>query len=121
MSNFDRDKVVSALQKSWTSESSFLPDEWSAENPARGQCAVTAIVVQDYLGGDIVKCDVIGDHDAHFFNKLEDGSVVDLTQSQFPDGSEFVNEKLANREKMLSYPGTQNRYNTLSEKVKMMI
>ena len=53
---------------------------WRLENPARGQCSVTALVVQDLLGGSILKTRV-GSH-WHFYNWL-DNQRVDLTASQF--------------------------------------
>ncbi|MEB3212487.1 MAG: nucleoside-triphosphatase [Leptolyngbyaceae bacterium] len=110
-------KLTSAIGKSWSAESSFLPEQWSSDNPARGQCAVTALVVQDYLGGEIIKCDVIGDDDSHFYNKLPDETIADLTRSQFDEGVSFESEKVADREKMLSYPGTQERYALLKAAV----
>ena len=94
-----------------------MPEQWNINNPARGQCAVTALVIQDYLAGDIIKCDVIGDEDSHFFNKLPDGEIVDLTRSQFAEGTKFENEKNAGREKILSHPGTQARYEILKKAV----
>jgi len=37
-----------ALHRSWSLESS---SKWTRENPANGQCGVTALVVNDLLGG----------------------------------------------------------------------
>ena len=62
---------IEVLEKSWTAETSYSPEEWSVNNPAYGQCAVTALVLQDYLGGEILKCDVIGFADSHFFNQID--------------------------------------------------
>ena len=42
------------LQKAWSKETSFEPDNWTPENPAWGQYAVTALVVQDFFGGEII-------------------------------------------------------------------
>jgi hypothetical protein len=61
---------------------------WSADtastfsplNPARGQCSVTALVAQDYLGGEILKTDVSGAW--HFYNCIH-GARHDFTASQF--------------------------------------
>ena len=109
--------LTKALNMSWSAESSFLPEQWSTDNPTRGQCAVTALVVQDYLGGEIIKCDVVGDDDSHFFNKLTNGTIVDLTKSQFDRSAVFENEQVADREKILSYPGTRERYDLLKSVV----
>ena len=60
---------------------------WSSSNAAWGQCAVTACIVQDLLGGDIIwslaKSPDQREH-SHYFNVLPDGSIVDLTKEQFP-------------------------------------
>lgn len=61
---------------------------WSADtastysplNPALGQCSVTALVAQDYLGGEILKTDLAGAW--HFYNHI-DGARHDFTASQF--------------------------------------
>lgn len=47
------DALTSALQKSWSADTSSTP-RWTETNRAKGQCAVTACVVQDYFGGDIL-------------------------------------------------------------------
>ncbi len=60
--------------------------DWSEENPARGQCATTAVVVHDYFGGDLVRGEVHvrGERvDFHWRNRLPDGSEIDLTREQF--------------------------------------
>ena len=51
---------------------------WSKENPTLGQCAVTALVIQKYFGGEILKHNKF----SHYFNVI-DGKVVDLTKDQF--------------------------------------
>lgn len=53
---------------------------WREDNPALGQCSVTALVVQDVLGGDLLKTRVDGAW--HFYNRIA-GSRLDLTSSQF--------------------------------------
>ena len=54
--------------------------QWLPDNPTRGQCNVTALVVRDYLGGEILKTPV--ENDWHFYNRV-DGIVYDLTAEQF--------------------------------------
>lgn len=65
-------------------------------NPARGQCITTVLVVHDELGGDLVRGDVLveGKHvDYHWWNRLTDGSEVDLTRQQFGP-SEIVSGRI---------------------------
>jgi hypothetical protein len=108
-----------AIQKSCSSKSSFLPDQWSRDNPARGQCAVTALVVQDSFGGEIIRCDVVGDNDSHFYNKLPSGEIVDVTKSQFKIDVLFKNERVADRSNLLSHPETAERYELLKAAVNL--
>ena len=62
---------------------------WRTDNPARGQCGTTALVVQDLLGGELIVGDVrvagvkVGHH---WWNQLPDGTEVDLTAGQFHPG-----------------------------------
>jgi 8-oxo-dGTP pyrophosphatase MutT (NUDIX family) len=73
----------------WTSDPVDQP-AWTDANPASGQCASTALVVQDRLGGGLLMADV---HEAdgsrqgvHYWNRLPDGRELDLTREQFRSG-----------------------------------
>ncbi len=60
--------------------------DWRPDNPARGQCGVTALVVQDLLGGDLMLGEVYENgsrRGCHYWNRLPDGTEVDLTRDQF--------------------------------------
>ena len=121
-------KISDALRASWSAETSNSA-EWSKDNPSMGQCAVTACVVQDYLGGEIVNVlasNEFGDGVSHYFNII-DGEVVDLTSGQFSEDVIFSKpqRKTGNysttREYCLSYPNTNKRYETLALKVAKLI
>src|SRR3954471_11335838 len=74
---FERNRVAAALQASWSLETS---GRWLASNPARGQCNVTALLVNELFGGEILKTPLPeGDH---FYNRI-DGETIDLTANQF--------------------------------------
>ena len=88
MKNLSLSHFINVLQESWSATTSYESDEnWSPENPARGQCVVSSLVVQDYFGGDIVRYAVTGEgiDETHYFNVLEDGTVLDTTRSQYKD------------------------------------
>jgi hypothetical protein len=92
------DERLEHLIRSCWSEQSCDPvdrDEWSAENPARGQCAVTALVVQDFLGGELLLAEVLNADGSrqglHYWNRLPGGVEVDLTREQFT-ATEIVQE-----------------------------
>ena len=48
------DELEQAIRAAWGRETSDDPDDWSETNTARGQCAVTALLVRELLGGDIL-------------------------------------------------------------------
>jgi hypothetical protein len=75
----DETKIREALIRSWSIKSSSL---WTEANPARGQCGVTALVIQDHFGGEIRKSR-LPDGEWHYYNQIN-GRRFDFTDSQFP-------------------------------------
>jgi len=119
-------ELEKALQKSWSKETSYCPDDWSNSNSSFGQCAVSALVFNDYFGGDIVWANALlptGQKVSHYFNFI-DGKIIDLTRSQFPEGTiipggiEKKNDFASTREFMLSSNNTKKRYELLKEIVR---
>jgi hypothetical protein len=61
---------------------------------------VTALVVQDLLGGDLVVGEVFVDQAKvghHYWNRLPDGSDVDFTADQFHPGEVIAGGQLQQR------------------------
>lgn len=106
--------LAEALEKSWARETSNDPNSWRPDNPAWGQCAVTALVVQDYFGGHLLNAKNAGV--SHYWNRLDNGAVIDLTKIQF-DVYEPTAIRLSDRTYMLSFPDTVRRYDDLSSAV----
>jgi hypothetical protein len=50
--------LEAGLAEAWSRETSADPTSWTEENAAWGQCTVTAILVQDYLGGTLRRGEV---------------------------------------------------------------
>ncbi|MCY7752492.1 hypothetical protein MOB25_03915 [Bacillus haynesii] len=73
------EQIMKALYKSWSSDSS---SKWSQDNLAKGQCGVTALVVNDVLGGEIRKTKLT--EGWHFYNFIN-GKRYYLTVSQFKE------------------------------------
>jgi hypothetical protein len=91
---------------------------WSEDNPAWGNCVVTALVVRDYLGGELVIAGVVRDGvrvDRHVWNRLPSGLDVDLSRDQFRDGERYEAPQLLT-ESMKA--GTDERYRVLAERVR---
>ena len=121
--------LESALKDSWSRETSSDPDNWSEENPAWGQCAVTALIANDYLGGEIVWASAKlpdGKEISHYFNKI-DGKEIDFTITQFPQGTYILPgiPKTKNfqttRKYVLSYAKTIERYNILKGHIEKLL
>lgn len=77
-----------AVRSSWGADT-CTPEfraRWTPENPARDQCGVTAMVVNDLLGGELLRGEVLVDGqrtDYHWWNRLGLGVEIDLTREQF--------------------------------------
>ena len=54
-------KVLKALHNAWSVETSANPDTWTPERPSTGQCVVTSLVLQDKLGGELMRTTVNGE------------------------------------------------------------
>lgn len=81
-----------AIRAAWGRDTSADPDEWSEANRARGQCDVTALLVRELLGGEILIANVVRDGrrvERHAWNRLPSGLTLDLTRTQFLDGEEL--------------------------------
>lgn len=73
----DIETLKHAIEHGWSAHTS---SKWSLDNKACGQCGVTALVVHDYMGGEIAKTRVEGEW--HFYNVIK-GKRHDFTVSQF--------------------------------------
>ena len=73
----DVERISQRVRAGW---SAATASTWTADNPARGQCSVTALVAQDELGGELLKTRV--GEAWHFYNRIG-GERVDLTAGQF--------------------------------------
>lgn len=93
MTTWELPELERALHAAWSADT-CSPDDleragWSGDNPAWGHCDITALVVNDLFGGALVVGEVHlrGEQQGfHWWNRLPDGSEVDLTRSQFRDG-----------------------------------
>lgn len=119
------EEIINALHDSWMAETSNDATKWSGDNPARGQCVVSSLVVQNYLGGDLRRYRVSGAgiNETHYCNVLEDGTVLDTTASQYTgpvtlriDPVDFSGYASV-REKRLAEDDTRKRYELLLSRV----
>jgi hypothetical protein len=69
------------------------------DGPA-GQCAVTALVVQDYLGGVLLRAVVPG-YGSHYWNGLPGIGEIDLTRAQFASDLAIPRGEIVPRSRLL--------------------
>lgn len=103
------EKINQALLRSWSFESS---SKWSYDNPAKGQCGVTALVVNDILGGEILKTKL--PEGWHYYNIIG-GKRYDFTASQFSEQIEYMDIP-SDREEAYS-DSNDRQYNYLKQRV----
>lgn len=102
-------------EEAWCRETSSDPNGWTADNPAWGQCAVTALAVQDERGGELLRTTVAGA--SHYLN-LVDGAITDRTLVQFGEGASYDAEpERRDRSYVLSFADTVRRYELLRQRM----
>lgn len=113
-----------SFEKSWSRKTSYpgSRNDWSPHNPAKGQCAVTSLIVNDLFGGKIV----YNKDYHHYWNILEDGTEVDLTRGQFGDQVNIKGYSVAGRKYILdsetaALAKTPERYALLKSRVEKLL
>ncbi|MFQ6548395.1 hypothetical protein AADZ90_010575 [Aestuariibius sp. 2305UL40-4] len=110
--DFAEGQVRDALFRAWSLETAV---QWTPDNPASGQCNVTAAVVHDLFGGEVLRTRLPGVW--HYYNRIG-GNRTDLTDSQFTapgarfDAPDTYDDELTTRDAaMTGIP--QREYDTL--------
>ncbi|MEW2130436.1 hypothetical protein [Streptomyces sp. NPDC005435] len=91
-----------ALRTSWAADTCSPDDldDWRPGNPARGHCDITALLVHDLFGGELVCGEVRLDgapHGYHWWNRLPNGIELDLTREQFRRGQTITTLRAVER------------------------
>lgn len=125
--------LFQAISKSWARDTSADSENWNLDNPAWGQCAVTALTVQDFLGGELIRMDLTGHNDpkiaimrSHYFNKIGEAE-LDISSSQFGDINRFYQFRYSqevsvrDRSYLLDNKDTSARYACLRYEVARLL
>ena len=106
-----------ALEKSWGKDTAYHKDapNWTAENPALGQCAITALLFNEFFGGQIFS-GVSETGIVHYWNELS-GVKVDLTKQKFKNNLTFGNVTEWNRNDLLETGNVAERYAVLKQRL----
>jgi hypothetical protein len=98
-------RIEGAFRAAWAADT-CSPDDldrarWHAGNPAWGHCDITALVVNDLFGGDLMLGEVWaadGERQGyHWWNLLATGVQLDLTYEQFQNGQVVTNARVVQR------------------------
>ena len=68
------------IQEAWVAATAL--GDWTSKCPELNQCAVTSMLVQDYFGGRLLRCEC-DDGVSHYWNLLPGEEQWDLTRGQF--------------------------------------
>lgn len=114
-------ELETKLRKCYSKETAFYKNKeaWNNHNPTCGQCAITALIVQEYFGGTIHRIRV-NENETHYFNII-DKKIIDLTKEQFNVRNIKIiydENELTSREEILKSVDTVKRYNILKERIK---
>ncbi|KAI4452197.1 hypothetical protein C823_006779 [Eubacterium plexicaudatum ASF492] len=85
--------LTRALYESWGKDTAYKDDKdkWTEANRGAGQCAITAMIVYDYFGGEIYRGYSKKDCLYHYWNMI-DGKKLILLQVSFK--KKFILTKL---------------------------
>lgn len=75
-------EIRKILEKGWDKNTTANKVGYNRKPKSWGQCYVTAMVIHDIFGGDIIKSRNIN----HYWNRLPSGEEIDLTSDQFKKG-----------------------------------
>ncbi len=109
------------LLKHWlwsarTKETAYnkVKNQWNKNNKFIWQCAVTALLIQEILGWEIIRADVKNYWFSHYWNKIE-WKEMDFTFWQFSSWENpiLVNKEIYNKQDMLNNKDTCTRLKKL--------
>lgn len=114
--------LIDALRVAWDVQTSapgaVVPEGGGTPH---GQCAVTALVVQDLLGGALLRGVTAWGH-SHYWNLIPGVGEVDLTREQYPHDLEISRGVEVSRERVTTGERADNartveRYKLLRSRV----
>lgn len=106
----ERDAVK--IRQCWSADTS-MSDDWSIDVPENGQCAVTAMLVQELYGGVLNRAVVNGE--SHYWNTIASGDEVDFTRAQFQVPVRIEEQTVRERAYLEGNERTMSRYLMLKE------
>lgn len=113
-------ETLNAIRDAWNDDTAASNTPESGYLKPHGQCAVTALLVQDVFGGVILRA-ALADDSSHYWNRIPGMGEIDLTRDQYPAdhaiprGIEVPRSRLLEGERALA-ARTPQRYATLRDR-----
>ncbi len=106
-----------ALLSSWGKDTAYRKDaeNWTPQNSALGQCAITALLFNELYGGKIYSGEAENGI-VHYWNRKH-GVKYDFTRQQFSSPLQFRHVRRWEREELLKTGNVDERYQTLRRRV----
>jgi hypothetical protein len=121
---FDLKQIQDLIEKCWGEDTAYYDFLWCKNNnhKSSGQCRITALLIQELFGGDIVYSHVKGNNDFDHYWNLIGGIEIDLTFDQFEEGTIFATSKKISREQTINNDKrTIETYSILKTRFESMI
>ena len=114
------DDLYNVLLSCWCRETAYpsCQKDWNENDCSYGQCAITAMLVNDMFGGEIYRIR-LDDGGTHYFNII-DGHTIDLTREQFDLYDipiEYSNAEKMAKEYCGKSEDTRKRYELLKTRI----
>lgn len=113
--------IIFAIRSSWSVDTAYSiqKNDFLNRNPALGQCAVSAVVLNDYVGG-IIKKGIVNGCVKHYWNCI-DGVDIDITSDQFILPITVDKTETIDKNKLLNDLSFYNRYQKLKIRVEQFL
>ena len=108
-------EIATAIEACWSIETTYCVENYINRDPAWGNCAVTALLVQELLGGELMQGWAIEPgqaRTAHYWNRVS-GYDLDLTWRQFVQGTILTDTALADYNVLIENEWMRERYENL--------
>jgi hypothetical protein len=108
------------FEKAWSRDTCWHKAVFHPKVPSGGQCFVTAMVVQDIFGGDIIQGTVrqIDGKMNHYWNRFPNGQEFDFTSDQFVEGDGIHRHPFAVKSNKFASPNRKSkRYLLLKNRI----
>ncbi len=115
------------LERAWSSQTTWCPENYQYKDKAWGQCGVTSLWLQQFYGATLMEGIAVvrlyrnsssWSRHRHFWVRVH-GVDVDLTARQFPVGTEVQQETETVPEALLTNGFFTSRYNTFKKRMEV--